>query len=42
MNDEIKNDIEKAAEILGMSQEDAMTRFEDICSKNNVNASEEH
>ena len=30
MNDEIKNDIEKAAEILGMSLEDAMTRFEEI------------
>ena len=41
MNDEIKNDIEKAAEILGMSLEDAMTRFEEICSKNNVNATEE-
>ncbi len=36
MNDEIRNDIEKAAEILGMSLEDAMAKFEEICSKNNV------
>lgn len=38
MNDEIKNEIEKAAELLGMSLDDAMARFEDICSKNNVDA----
>ena len=41
MNDEIKNDIEKAAEILGMSLEDAMAKFEEICSKNNVSPDRE-
>ena len=41
MNDEIRNDIEKAAEILGMSLEDAMAKFEEICSKNNVSVEEE-
>ena len=41
MNDEIRNDIEKAAEILGMSLEDAMAKFEEICSKNSVNVEEE-
>ena len=42
MNDEIKNEIEKAAELLGMSLDDATARFEEICSKNNVDANEEH
>ena len=41
MNDEIKNEIEKAAELLGMSLEDATARFEEICSKNNVDADKE-
>ena len=35
MNEEMKNEIMKAAEILGLSEEDAMSKFEDICSKNN-------
>ena len=41
MNEEMINELRKAAELLGMTEEDAMTKFEDICSKNNVNASEE-
>ena len=41
MNDEIKNEIEKAAELLGMSLDDATARFEEICSKNNVDAEKE-
>jgi len=41
MNDEIKNEIEKAAELLGMSLDDAMAKFEEICSKNNVNVETE-
>ena len=41
MNDEIRNDIEKAAEILGMSLEDAMAKFEEICSKNTVSVEED-
>ncbi len=41
MNEEMKNEIMKAAEILGLSEEDAMSKFEDICSKNNLDASKE-
>ena len=41
MNEEMINEMRKAAELLGMTEEDAMAKFEDICSKNNVNASEE-
>ena len=41
MNDEIMNEIEKAAELLGMSLDDAKARFEEICSKNNVDAEKE-
>jgi len=41
MNDEIRNEIEKAAELLGMTLDDAMAKFEEICSKNNVNVETE-
>ena len=41
MNEEMKNEIMKAAELLGLSEEDAMSKFEDICSKNNLDASKE-
>lgn len=37
MNDEIKNEIEKAAELLGMTLDEGMMKFEEICSKNNIN-----
>tara|TARA_R100000329_G_scaffold148660_2_gene137812 strand:- start:1194 stop:2435 length:1242 start_codon:yes stop_codon:yes gene_type:complete len=41
MNDEMMNEIKKAAEILGMTEEAALARFDDICSQNNVDAKEE-
>ncbi len=41
MNDEIKNEIEKAAEILGMSVEEVMNKFDDICKQNSLDMSEE-
>ncbi len=41
MNDEIMNEIRKAAELLGMSESDATAKFEEICSKNSVDASQE-
>jgi len=41
MNEEMINELKKAAEMLGMTEEDAMAKFEEICSKNNVDASEE-
>jgi len=41
MNEEMKNEIMKAAELLGLSESDAMSKFEDICTKNNLDASKE-
>ena len=41
MNEEIMNEIRTAAELLGLSEEDAMSKFEEICSKNNLDASKE-
>ena len=41
MEEEMKNEIMKAAEILGLSEEEALSKFEDICSKNNLDASKE-
>ena len=41
MNDEIMNEINKAAELLGMSEDEALTKFNDICALNNLNATEE-
>ena len=41
MNEEMINELRKAAELLSMSEQDAIAKFEEICSKNNVNASEE-
>lgn len=41
MNDEIKNEIKKAAELLGMSESDAIAKFEDICSQHSIDVSAE-
>tara|TARA_R110000744_G_scaffold97818_5_gene189004 strand:+ start:1989 stop:3227 length:1239 start_codon:yes stop_codon:yes gene_type:complete len=41
MNDEIMNEIKKAAELLGMTETDALAKFEDICTQNSIDASKE-
>ena len=41
MNEEIRNEIEKAAEILGMSVDEVTDKFNDICSQNNLDTNEE-
>ena len=41
MNEEIMNEIKKAAELLGMSETDAIAKFEDICTQNSIDASKE-
>jgi len=37
MNNEINDEIKKAAEILGMTEEEGKTKFLDICEQNNIN-----
>jgi len=37
MNNEINDEIKKAAEILGMTEEEGKTKFLDICQQNNIN-----
>ena len=41
MNEEIRNEIEKAAEILGMPVDEVTDKFNDICSQNNLDTNEE-
>ena len=41
MNDEIRKEIEKAAEILGMSVDEVTEKFNDICTQNNLDTNEE-
>ena len=37
MNEEMINELRKAAELLSMSEQDAIAKFEEICSKNKTN-----
>tara|TARA_R100001463_G_scaffold110177_1_gene164854 strand:- start:342 stop:1583 length:1242 start_codon:yes stop_codon:yes gene_type:complete len=41
MNEEIKNEIKKAAEILGMTEEEGEKKFLDICEQNNIDIEQE-
>ena len=36
MNEEMKNEIEKSAQYINMSVEDAKIKFNDICSENGI------
>jgi len=36
MDEKIKNEVEQGANLLGLSEEDAMTKYEDICKENGV------
>ena len=41
MDETIMEEIRKAAELLGMGEEEAVKKFNDICTQNNVDATEE-
>ena len=41
MDETIREEIRKAAELLGMGEEEAVKKFNDICTQNNVDATEE-
>ena len=41
MDEKIMDEIRKAADILGMSEEEALKKFNDICTQNDVDATEE-
>ena len=41
MNNEIENEIRKAAEILGMTEEEGKQKFMDICEQNNIDIEKE-
>lgn len=41
MNEEIKNEIKKAAEILGMTEEEGKQKFLDICQQNQIDIEKE-
>lgn len=41
MNEEMMNEIKKAAEILGMTEEEGKTKFLDICQQNNIDIEQE-
>lgn len=36
MDEKIKNEIEQGAKLLGLSEEDAMAKYEAICEENGV------
>ena len=39
MDENMKNEITKGAEVIGLSAEEAMNKFEEICSENNIETS---